>query len=156
MDGVGERACDGGGSVTKCVCVCCFVFFFNDTPPTEIYPLSLRDALPISSQHFREVSHEPPGTEGGEKCMGEEGGGGAGVCRWRGLHVCACWVCVGCGAGSESGRRLGCVGLHAGAVDVMLWVTLAWRHGHPRFPLSLSFFPSLCGEIGLRTAGVAN
>src|SRR3990172_8388962 len=24
-------------------------FFFNDTPPTELYPLSLHDALPISS-----------------------------------------------------------------------------------------------------------
>src|SRR3989441_12651955 len=24
-------------------------FFFNDTPPPEIYPLSLHDALPISS-----------------------------------------------------------------------------------------------------------
>src|SRR5689334_23917067 len=27
---------------------CCF--FFNDTPPTEIYTLSLHDALPISEQ----------------------------------------------------------------------------------------------------------
>src|SRR2546425_10249269 len=26
-----------------------FFFFFNDTPPPEIYPLSLPDALPISS-----------------------------------------------------------------------------------------------------------
>src|SRR5256886_5923724 len=26
-----------------------FFFFFNDTPPTEIYPLPLHDALPISS-----------------------------------------------------------------------------------------------------------
>src|SRR4051795_7251917 len=25
-------------------------FFFNDTPPPEIYPLSLHDALPISSR----------------------------------------------------------------------------------------------------------
>src|SRR5256885_7954087 len=25
-----------------------FFFFFNDTPPTEIYPLPLHDALPIS------------------------------------------------------------------------------------------------------------
>src|SRR3972149_8194560 len=28
--------------------VCCFVFFFNDTATTEIYTLSLHDALPIS------------------------------------------------------------------------------------------------------------
>src|SRR5687768_12705351 len=26
----------------------CFTFFFNDTAPTEIYTLSLHDALPIS------------------------------------------------------------------------------------------------------------
>src|SRR2546430_15812117 len=28
---------------------CCFVFFFNDTATTEIYTLSLHDALPIFS-----------------------------------------------------------------------------------------------------------
>src|SRR5438094_10637389 len=30
-----------------------FFFFFNDTPPTEIYSLSLHDALPISVRHPR-------------------------------------------------------------------------------------------------------
>src|SRR5712671_8173730 len=30
------------------VCVLCVFFFFNDTATTEIYTLSLRDALPIS------------------------------------------------------------------------------------------------------------
>src|SRR5258708_33301047 len=31
---------------------CCFpVFFFNDTATTEIYTLSLHDALPISGMH---------------------------------------------------------------------------------------------------------
>src|SRR5438874_10776555 len=29
-----------------CVCIC-VIFFFNDTAPTEIYTLSLHDALPI-------------------------------------------------------------------------------------------------------------
>src|SRR2546425_9019831 len=28
----------------------CFFFFFNDTATTEIYPLSLHDALPISER----------------------------------------------------------------------------------------------------------
>src|SRR5206468_11329388 len=28
--------------------LCCFIFFFTDTPTTEIYTLSLHDALPIS------------------------------------------------------------------------------------------------------------
>src|SRR5215203_3122689 len=32
--------------------VVCF-FFFNDTATTEIYTLSLHDALPISPMHFR-------------------------------------------------------------------------------------------------------
>ena len=27
--------------------ILCICFFFNDTPPTEIYTLSLHDALPI-------------------------------------------------------------------------------------------------------------
>src|SRR3712207_9089999 len=36
-----------------CTCLCCtyfslFFFFFNDTATTEIYTLSLHDALPIS------------------------------------------------------------------------------------------------------------
>ena len=35
--------------------VCCCFFFFNDTATTEIYTLSLHDALPIW-QTFKEVS----------------------------------------------------------------------------------------------------
>src|ERR1022692_2742331 len=31
---------------------CCFCFFFNDTATTEIYTLSLHDALPISREVF--------------------------------------------------------------------------------------------------------
>src|SRR5256885_7646263 len=47
---------------------CCFLFFFfNDTATTEIYTLSLHDALPISSAFGRMISskHEP-GAVGGE------------------------------------------------------------------------------------------
>src|SRR5687768_17691533 len=39
----------------------CFFFFFNDTATTEIYTLSLHDALPISARgavHL-EVGHRP-------------------------------------------------------------------------------------------------
>src|SRR5580765_8855978 len=32
---------------------CFFFFFFNDTATTEIYTLSLHDALPISARHPR-------------------------------------------------------------------------------------------------------
>src|SRR5256885_8014542 len=31
----------------RCICLICFFFFFNDTATTEIYTLSLHDALPI-------------------------------------------------------------------------------------------------------------
>src|SRR5256886_15897563 len=45
------------------VCACClncmiyfyFFFFFNDTATTEIYTLSLHDALPISAATPREI-----------------------------------------------------------------------------------------------------
>ena len=33
---------------SRAACLWCFVFFFNDTATTEIYTLSLHDALPIS------------------------------------------------------------------------------------------------------------
>src|SRR5256884_8061125 len=34
-----------------------FFFFFNDPPPTEIYPLSLHDALPICLRRSRRQHH---------------------------------------------------------------------------------------------------
>src|SRR6266480_5346505 len=43
---------------------CCFFFFFNDTATTEIYTLSLHDALPIRHSAAPSVSgiHPPVGT----------------------------------------------------------------------------------------------
>src|SRR3712207_9403443 len=38
---------------------CCFFFFFNDTATTEIYTLSLHDALPISGDP-ESVERPPP------------------------------------------------------------------------------------------------
>src|SRR5258708_28179593 len=35
------------------------LFFFNDTATTEIYTLSLHDALPISSIHIEDLSRDP-------------------------------------------------------------------------------------------------
>src|SRR2546422_7733549 len=38
-----------------------FFFFFNDTATTEIYTLSLHDALPISPESLREARRPEPG-----------------------------------------------------------------------------------------------
>src|SRR2546425_12091166 len=49
----------------SCVCTCItllsvfFFFFFNDTATTEIYTLSLHDALPISTTASRDCSRPP-------------------------------------------------------------------------------------------------
>src|SRR2546430_8702737 len=45
-----------------------FFFFFNDTATTEIYTLSLHDALPISTS-LGIVT--PPGQHGFDICVGE-------------------------------------------------------------------------------------
>lgn len=63
-----------------------------------------------ASQHFQEVSHEPPGTERGEKSVGDEGMGVGGVVRVF-VRVCVCEffnVCVWCvrGEGVRVGDRM--------------------------------------------------
>src|SRR5438874_11036088 len=45
-------------SVLLCVYVM-FIFFFNHTAPTEIYTLSLHDALPISLKDIRDEYNYP-------------------------------------------------------------------------------------------------
>src|SRR3989442_6424639 len=48
-----------------------FFFFFNDTATTEIYTLSLHDALPISTHYPPESGGSRPGTEwtaGRDRC----------------------------------------------------------------------------------------
>src|SRR3712207_9344228 len=59
--------------VHECICLLFFFFFFNDTATTEIYTLSLHDALPISvlfvacvsggiaSLNHRLLAGNPPG-----------------------------------------------------------------------------------------------
>src|SRR3712207_6883640 len=44
----------------RAVSVCYACFFFNDTATTEIYTLSLHDALPISSSSWRAAFHRLP------------------------------------------------------------------------------------------------
>src|SRR5258708_28559621 len=58
-------------------------FFFNDTATTEIYTLSLHDALPISvaggdARHARKYSDR-------EELREDDAAGGA-LQRWRGAH----------------------------------------------------------------------
>src|SRR6266849_2361080 len=50
-----------------CFSICMFFFFFNDTATTEIYTLSLHDALPIfrQSRQLLRQFRELPFTEGG-------------------------------------------------------------------------------------------
>src|SRR5258708_30682219 len=40
--------------------MCSFFFFFNDTATTEIYPLSLHDALPICPKGVAAATCSPP------------------------------------------------------------------------------------------------
>src|SRR5256885_4236256 len=60
----------------------CFFFFFNDTATTEIYTLSLHDALPISEEKSfaRAVEHDDLGLRvhrtGELVAPAEPGGGG--------------------------------------------------------------------------------
>src|SRR2546427_10912137 len=44
---------------------CLLFFFFNDTAPTEIYTLSLHDALPISSPDAVDAAHAAGLARGG-------------------------------------------------------------------------------------------
>src|SRR6266496_6739073 len=46
---------------------CFFFFFFNDTATTEIYTLSLHDALPISPRDLRPESRSPGGCRASRK-----------------------------------------------------------------------------------------
>src|SRR5476649_1303654 len=47
-------------------------FFFNDTATTEIYTLSLHDALPIYRQDHRQGRRDHPPHPGGDRCRSEE------------------------------------------------------------------------------------
>src|SRR2546422_8329474 len=58
-----------------------FFFFFNDTATTEIYTLSLHDALPISSGRPRDQSRERAGNREESRCLGLRGGRGLRRCR---------------------------------------------------------------------------
>src|SRR2546427_5424957 len=52
--------------------VCPSFFFFNDTATTEIYTLSLHDALPISSRSMR-LAHSPTRRVSSPSCWAAPG-----------------------------------------------------------------------------------
>src|SRR6266511_787171 len=47
------------------ICTFCFYFFFNDTATTEIYTLSLHDALPVSHSSSSASPSRPASSSGG-------------------------------------------------------------------------------------------
>src|SRR2546426_8564291 len=55
---------------------CLLFFFFNDTATTEIYTLSLHDALPISNEQERSVRSVGADRDEGSDGVGGESGGG--------------------------------------------------------------------------------
>src|SRR2546425_11725933 len=55
-------------SYSTFVSIFVFFFFFNDTATTEIYTLSLHDALPISGGLSRRGPAKPTGLARSEKC----------------------------------------------------------------------------------------
>src|SRR2546427_7580298 len=66
-----------------------FFFFFNDTATTEIYTLSLHDALPISRHHRLDqagLQREPAwAVAQGARCPERGRENGEPLSRWRGL-----------------------------------------------------------------------
>src|SRR3712207_7818471 len=66
-----------------------FCFFFNDTATTEIYTLSLHDALPISSK--RCCSRAPPRTSG-SRCGRPRGSPHATTCAGCSTPCCRSWA----------------------------------------------------------------
>src|SRR6266568_8778137 len=57
-----------------------FFFFFNDTATTEIYTLSLHDALPISRLPLRDRESARAGRPGGGRGADARGGGAQRAC----------------------------------------------------------------------------
>src|SRR3712207_9400067 len=63
-----------------------FLFFFNDTATTEIYTLSLHDALPISVACPRRGGDRRRAALPGRRSGGSGGGAGRGRCGRRDDH----------------------------------------------------------------------
>src|SRR2546425_10995556 len=71
--------------------VCFILFFFNDTATTEIYTLSLHDALPISRS--RSDAFKPRERTAGDRKAGEAAGAGRSEEHTSELQSLAYLVC---------------------------------------------------------------
>lgn len=81
-----------------------------------------------ASQHFQEVSHEPPGTERGEKSVGDEGTGVRVVRMW--LYMCV-HVSHVCGVAGERRRCRDAVGERDGRLLEWHGGSMSWvKHGN--------------------------
>src|SRR2546427_12923042 len=78
-----------------------FFFFFNDTATTEIYTLSLHDALPILVDLFDPKDPTKLIRKAGEQLAG------FGEMRDDGTTMGGCWIWAGCwtSSGNQMARR---------------------------------------------------
>src|SRR3712207_505841 len=116
------------------MCSCSyFFFFFNDTATTEIYTLSLHDALPISNLAL--VAEDPSTTwtpttvddwyGGGERTV--EVASGSAVWYSTGLPAVPIrWVMVHDRQGAFPTQALLCTDLGAEPEQILRWFVLRW------------------------------
>src|SRR5688572_30936853 len=71
-----------------CLSLLVFCFFFNDPATTEIYTLSLHDALPISYDFAKQrCDRQRPGGAGPEEVFVRYLGAGGLYLEWRGTPI---------------------------------------------------------------------
>src|SRR2546427_6021883 len=103
-----------------------FFFFFNDTATTEIYTLSLHDALPIWDQYCGEAVERPRSDCG----LQRSGPGGRGLSvPQRPVVLCLVVICEKTLSASRAvdGDDLGAVGLFGGATSGAQAISAAKR-----------------------------
>src|SRR5256885_17131953 len=98
----------------RCCCFVFFFFFFNDTATTEIYTLSLHDALPISVEVV-DLRHDGgyPLTRPLRDALGRiEDAGGRAILLQNRRGSAAAIHCRSCGHGWRCPRCAGSLSLH--------------------------------------------
>src|SRR5256885_8850141 len=95
-------------------------FFFNDTATTEIYTLSLHDALPIAHQRRADRRHRAlcPRGRGGSR-LGDRRWGAASRCAARGVRAGQLGTAAG-GAAAHGSVRLAQPGRETHGLDALV------------------------------------